>query len=152
MRYLASKCLWFLQGLPLLATAGKPLASEPMNTTQSPTADYLVQFGLGLAVVLITVVVLVWVLRRVGQLQSSIGGSLKTVGGLSLGARERIVLVQVGNTQLLLGVAPGRIQTLLVLDTPLEKTSNPQDGELRSKFARHLNSVINKSTDKQDVK
>jgi len=37
-----------------------------------------------------------------------------------MGTRERVVLLQVGETQLLLGVAPGRVQTLHVLDKPLD--------------------------------
>ena len=152
--FLASRILWVLHGVPLVATAGEPITSTPMptNTMQPLGTGYLVQFGFGLVVVLATVVVLVWLLRRIGQLQTSFGGSLKTLGGLSLGTRERIVLVQVGDTQLLLGVAPGRIQTLYVLDTPLEKASASQESEPRSQFAKRLAIAMRQSLDRQDIK
>lgn len=152
MRYTLSKCFWIIQGLPLLATAGESVISETADKMPSPAADYLVQFGLGLVVVLMTVVALVWILRRVGKLQTSFGGSLKTLGGLSLGARERLVLVQVGDKQLLLGVAPGRIQTLHVLDTPLEKTLGLQDGQLRDRFSKCLATAMQKDLDQEDAR
>ena len=53
-----------------------------------------------------------------------------------MGPRERIVLLEVGETQLLIGVAPGRIQTLHVLASPVD-VSQPHNAP-RSSFARHL--------------
>ncbi len=79
----------------------------------------LVQVTLGLLLVLAMIVGIAWLLRRYGRLQSAASGSLKIIGGLSIGPRERVVLLQVGDTQLLVGVAPGRVQTLHVLDEPL---------------------------------
>jgi flagellar protein FliO/FliZ len=66
-----------------------------------------------------------WVLKRTGRFQMGAGGGLRILGGLSMGARERVVLLQVGETQLLVGVAPGRLQTLHVLEHPLPGTANP---------------------------
>jgi flagellar protein FliO/FliZ len=154
MKWMTSRFLWVFQGLPLAASAAESIksASTPTETMQPLGAGYLVQFGLGLLVVLMTVVALVWVLRRVGQLQTSYGGSLKTLGGLSLGARERVVLIQVGDTQLLLGVAPGRIQTLHVLDTPLIKTSGHRNGESEGQFAKRLASAMKIGPGKQEFK
>jgi flagellar protein FliO/FliZ len=105
------------------------------------SAAYLLQFSLGLVVVLLAVLALAWLLRRVGRLQSSAGGGLRTLGGLSLGPRERAVLVQVGETQLLLGVAPGRVQTLHVLEHPMvadQRSGAPQPGV----FAKRLASAL----------
>lgn len=42
-------------------------------------------------------------------------GPLKIVGGLMLSARERVVLVEVGDTWLVVGVVPGQIKTLHTL-------------------------------------
>lgn len=38
------------------------------------------------------------------------------IGGLSLGLREKVIVLQIGKKQLVLGVTPGRIETLLVLE------------------------------------
>lgn len=74
---------------------------------------------LGLLVVVLLMVTLAWLMRRMGGLTSAAAGSLRVLGGLSMGTRERVVLIQVGETQLLLGVAPGRVQTLHVLEHPI---------------------------------
>ena len=39
-------------------------------------------------------------------------GVMKIVGGVALGPRERIVLVEVGETWLVIGIVPGQIRTL----------------------------------------
>ena len=95
----------------------------PIQITQplSPgvSSGNLVQVTLGLLLVLAMIVGIAWLLRRYGRLQSAASGSLKIIGGLSIGPRERVVLLQVGDTQLLVGVAPGRVQTLHVLNEPL---------------------------------
>lgn len=108
-------------------------AAEQSNTTVERTAvepfstGNLTQLTLGLIAVLVTVVVIAWLIRRVGGLNLSASGPLKVLGGMSMGARERVVLMQVGETQLLIGVSPGRIQTLHVLDKPVttSETARP---------------------------
>ncbi|NHA13359.1 flagellar biosynthetic protein FliO [Thioalkalivibrio sp. XN279] len=58
-------------------------------------------------------------LRRHGGMQRRLPGAISVLSVASIGARERLLLVEVGGRQLLLGAAPGRIQTLLVLDEPV---------------------------------
>ncbi len=57
-----------------------------------------------------------------------------------MGPRERVVLVQVGKQQLLLGVAPGRIQTLHVLDEPVTDATSPTP----SAFVEKLTAALKK--------
>lgn len=91
-------------------------APEPL------AAANLFQLLFGLIVVLIAIGVTAFLLRRLGRLPQG-PGALRVVAGLSLGARERAVLVQVGDKQILLGVAPGRVATLHVLERPVELSS-----------------------------
>jgi len=56
---------------------------------------------------------------QLGARGSDVG--LNVVSVLSLGQRERIVVVQAGEEQLLLGVTSTQITTLHVLETPLKK-------------------------------
>lgn len=81
-------------------------------------AGGLLRLTLGLLLVLGAIAACAWLLRRLGRFPAA-AGRMRVLGGVSLGARERVVLVQVGATQLLLGVAPGRVQALHVLDEPL---------------------------------
>ena len=82
-------------------------------------AGSLLQLLFGLIVVLVAIGVTAWLLRRLGRLPQG-AGALRVIAGLSLGARERAVLIQVGDKQILLGVAPGRVQTLHVLERPVD--------------------------------
>lgn len=98
------------------------------------------QLTLGMLLVLGLILALAWLLKRSGRLQMAAGGGLRILGGLSMGSRERVVLVQAGETQLLLGVAPGRVQTLHVLDRPLQ----PREAEATSGFAEQLGRILSK--------
>ncbi len=102
-----------------VAPAGRAAESVPPNL--SPVAvDDVLQVGLGLVLVVVAIVVAAALVRRFFRLTPGAQGRLRVVCGLTMGSRERIVLLQVGEVQLLLGVSPGRIQTLHVLEQPLE--------------------------------
>ena len=115
--------------------AAAPAAPEPM------AAGNLLQLLFGLIVVLVAIGVTAFLLRRLGRLPSG-GGALRVLGGLSVGTRERAVLVQVGDRQLLLGVAPGRVQTLYVLEHPVD-TGTPSAG-MAEGFAERLAQLMKK--------
>ncbi|MFZ5491910.1 MAG: FliO/MopB family protein [Pseudomonadota bacterium] len=57
-----------------------------------------------------------FVLLKRLQVRGGAGGAIRVLAAQSLGTRERAVLVEVAGRQVLIGVAPGRVQTLLVLD------------------------------------
>lgn len=106
-------------------------------------AGGLIQTTLGLLVVLAVIGGAAWVFKRFGNFQTGVQGKLKIVGGISLSSRERIVLLQVGSQQLVIGVAPGQIQTLHVLDEPLptdnESENTPSfSARLQSAMAKHV--------------
>ena len=101
----------------------------------------LMQSVTGLLIVLATVIGLAWMMRRLGRLQSSAGGALKMLDGMALSTRERIVLVQVGDTQILLGVAPGRVEAVHVLDKPV--VANGRE-VITSKFSTRLKEMLAK--------
>lgn len=121
------------------STSGLPSASP---STDAMSAGYMAQLVMGLLIVLLCIVALAWVAKRFNRLQSTPDGSLRVLGGMSMGARERIVLVQVGTRQLLLGVAPGRINTLHVLDEPLDTVSDAPGSMQTKGFAEKLSAAI----------
>jgi flagellar protein FliO/FliZ len=107
-------------------TSGALKGAAGLGQVQDPLAlTSLWQLTLGMLLVLGLLVAVAWLLKRSGRLQTAAGGGLRILGGLSMGTRERVVLLQVGETQLLVGVAPGRVQTLHVLDKPLESMHSP---------------------------
>lgn len=90
---------------------------------------------LALLLVLGAIFALAWALKRVRGLNSRLGSSLDVIAHVPLGQKERAVLLKVGPTQLLLGVAPGRVTTLYVLPEPLEPpraAATPADTPFRA--------------------
>lgn len=129
-------------------TPAFPAASAKYDTASdsSPVnANRITQLVIGLFVVLICILALAWLARRFNRLQSTPDGSLRLLGGLSMGARERVVLVQVGTQQLLLGVAPGRINTLHVLTETLDSTSGFSVQNSDKGFAEKLSAAITRN-------
>ena len=85
--------------------------------TVSASSNVL-QVVLGLGVVVGTLLVLAWGLKKVSGIQ--IGNRrLKVIATLPLSTRERVALIQVGEKQILLGVAPGRVSLLESFDQPV---------------------------------
>ena len=114
----------------------------PVTGSADPLAfSSLVQLTLGMVAVLALIIGLAWLLKRSGRFQMTAGGGLKILGGLSMGTRERVVLLQVGETQLLVGVAPGSIKTLHVLDKPLVAGNESATGG--NGFAQQLGAMLN---------
>lgn len=128
----------FTTCLPLQAAEEqKPTALGLASDTMG--AGFLLQFTAGLVVVLFCVVALAWLMRRVGNIQSSANGALRVIGGLALGTREKLVLVQVGEAQLLIGVAPGRVEAVHVLKEPVN-TQAPES--VHGGFASRLKEAL----------
>lgn len=82
-------------------------------------SDYFGQILVSLMLVLLIIFVGAWLLRRYGRFASVADGKLSVLGAVSVGQRERIMLVQVGHEQLLIGVTTSRISTLHKLDAPI---------------------------------
>ena len=73
-----------------------------------------------LFLVLGVVLVLAKVVRRARGTGARGAQLLEVLAEVSLGAKERAVLMRVGRTQLLVGVSPGQVNALHVLSDPVE--------------------------------
>jgi len=126
---------------PINVFAAEEKTSTIINTDPM-SGSYLFQLILGLIIVLICIVALAWFAKRMNRLQSSTGSMLKIIGGLSMGSRERVVLLQVGSEQLLIGVSPGRISKLHVLETPLEDEAGNSEKTFAHNLSEKLSTVL----------
>lgn len=106
-----------LFSLPLAGVWADEIADKsPSLLSQSPIGtETLFSTVGGLILVLALIVGLAWAFKRFAHLPKGNGEVVKIIGGASLGPRERVVVVEVNETRLLLGVAPGRVQMLHVL-------------------------------------
>ncbi|KVL57708.1 flagellar biosynthetic protein FliO [Burkholderia territorii] len=75
----------------------------------------VLQTLVGLAVVIGLVFGCAWLARRFGFQPVRRGGPLKVVSSVGLGAKESATIVEIGDTWLVLGVAPGNVRLLHTL-------------------------------------
>lgn len=98
------------------------------------------QLAFGLILVVGLIFLIGYVMRRTGPLAPRGGQQIKLISTLPLGPRDRLLLVDVGGKQLLLGASPGRINTLHAFDEPVaEVTAN---AGMDTEFARTLRSLL----------
>ena len=122
--------------------ADNSFAAEEGRAVISP----LVTLG-KLAVALVIVLSVFWlfarVMRQVQNFQGDMHQGLKIVGALSVGQRERVLVVQAGEEQLVLGVTSTQINTLHVLQKPLQSaTDTAPQGDFRSKLSAALSRQV----------
>ena len=129
---------WLLPSLSMVACL--PLSAAPATDSGlgSGLGAQLAQLGLGLAVVVGLIFLLGYVMRRVGPLAPQGGQHIRLISSYPLGPRDRLALVEVGGEQLLLGISPGRITTLHVLDEPITADTDAGSGD----FARKLQAML----------
>jgi flagellar protein FliO/FliZ len=127
--------------LPWLLAAEEAARGAPGLGITGDGGAYLLQLVLGLMVVVVAIVALGFVLRRIHGLSGGLSSEFRVLGSVSLGSRERMVLVQVGDVQMVVGVAPGRVQTLHVLERPIEVNPAAAKGADPS-FAQRLRTAM----------
>jgi len=114
-------------------------AQERALPSQFLSVGYAGQVIGSLLLVVGCLVGLLLLLRRL-QNTSARGASavLRVVSSVSVGPRERVVLVQAGSQQILLGVAPGAVRTLQVFPEPIVTAPALSDGASVTDFAAVL--------------
>ncbi|MEW7986593.1 MAG: flagellar biosynthetic protein FliO [Candidatus Thiodiazotropha sp.] len=91
-------------------------AQKQLGVNVSPLgADSLLSTVGGLLLVLGIIIGGAWLFKRYAQMPTGGKGMVRVVGGASVGTRERVIVVEVDNQRLLLGVAPGQVRTLHIL-------------------------------------
>ncbi len=143
--------------MPFSVLAAEPVATATTATTattaaapavSSGVAGQLTQLVFGLLLVLGLIFFLAWLLRRVQQAgPAGKGQVIEIVGSRALGPRDRLMLVQVGNEQILLGLSPGNITALHVLKEPVQVPSTEKP---TPEFAQRLLEMLGK--DQKDKK
>jgi flagellar protein FliO/FliZ len=103
----------------------------------------LIQVLLGLVVVLALMAGAAWTLKRMGVAGVGANNVAKVIGGVSVGNRERVVVVEVADQWIVVGVAPGRVNALSTM--PRQETAPMSEGIPGTKnFSAWLKQTIEK--------
>lgn len=117
--------------------------SEDEKLTLSQTIEPSAYFGqimISLVFILMIIFAGAWLLKRFGKVNGIANGQMRVLANMAVGQRERVILLEVGKEQLLIGVTASRISLLHELKEPLEfdDTSAP----LNSAFAQKLQEAV----------
>lgn len=130
-------------GITAACMAAAANAAETVPTTSSSS---LLQVLVGLVVVLGLMAAAAWTLKRFGAAKSAGGTTVRIVGGVSVGNRERVLVVEVADQWIVVGVAPGRVNALATMargEAVPAGTVNP-DANPAKNFSAWLKQTIEK--------
>lgn len=106
----------------------------------------MMQVFVSLAAVLLLFGGIVYVLKRLGGIRTGQGGKMHVLDGVSVGSRDRVLLIQVGEKQVLIGVSPSGISPITVFDEPVisdqEISNNGFSGQLQKQIKSRLNKDV----------
>lgn len=137
IRAVAAVCI--LLAVPALAIADDQAATVAPAIAPVVNGDDILSLAVSLLVVIGSIVAVGWLYSRL-QGKKSIGGELiNIVESRALGPKERIVLVDVADKQLLVGMTATQVQTLHVFDEPISWTAT--DAETGG-FSERLRAAI----------
>lgn len=95
----------------LLALLLLPALAEASDAPGPGLSTYF-QAMLALLFIVALLLGAAWLARKITGGKGFGQGGMKIVGGVALGPRERIVLIEAGETWLVIGIVPGQIRTL----------------------------------------
>lgn len=123
--------------------------ARPAYTPPPPavSSGSIVQIIFSLLLVLAAIVLVTWLLKRMNVAQQGSGNLLKVLGSVAVGQRERIVLIEVNDTCLVVGVGPGQVRTLHTFQKQEDMVRNAdatssQSAEKPKTFSALLSSAL----------
>jgi len=132
----------------LLMAVAASAAGEQRASAMGASA--MLEMLLWLVVVIGFILACAWAYKRLNGGMLAPMGVIKVRSVISVGNREKIALVEVGETQLLVGVTSSQINTLHVFDKPAIELSTHSDNSNnnQSEFAAKLQGFLNKDQNK----
>jgi len=130
---------------PETQTQTKAKAVTLPVTSSTPAVSTSAFFGevmAGLIIVLLMIFALAWMVKRMGAGSFLTNQHMKIVASVAMGTRERVVVLDVGGKQILLGITPQNINTLHVFDEPV--FSELTDNQAPSDFAQKIKYFMQK--------
>ncbi|MFL9923741.1 flagellar biosynthetic protein FliO [Herbaspirillum lusitanum] len=112
------------------------------SSMPSPTGSVFTMM-LGLIAVLAIMAAIAWLFKRAGLTQGLSGNSAaKIIGGVSVGTRERVMVIEVADQWIVVGVAPGRVNALATM--PRQEHAAPANTPVGAGFSSWLKQTMDK--------
>jgi flagellar protein FliO/FliZ len=128
----------FAPAILLLASAVSR-ADTSVPATSPSMGESLAQLLFGFAIVIALIFASLWLLKRLSAPRGQAAGLLKVIAATAVGPRERVVVVELGDSWLVLGVAPGQVTSLHQLPRVANVTPPPAtEGDFASWLKKTL--------------
>jgi flagellar protein FliO/FliZ len=130
-------------GAKALNTVNSPhLAAIPVAPSSS-TSSLTMLFGL--ALVLGLIICVAWLLKRSGLTPvMNASAAARVVGGVSVGNRERVVVIEVADQWIVVGVSPGRVNALATMPKQESPPVSPNAAPVAKNFSSWMKQTIEK--------
>lgn len=143
MRVFLTLFIFFSEQLFAEEVAANIPAVDPVSSS------YLLKLVFAMVFILLLIFGLVWLMKKMQLTQHSQNGLIQIISAISVGQRDRIALIQVGEEQLLLGLTPGRIEKLHTLKSVVKVDMKKIDNE---SFGNKFNQLLNRdNTNSRDT-
>lgn len=122
--------------LPLAAMASANAAGVRQGPVPVGPGD-LLNVGTGLVLVIAAILLCGWLYTRTQKLRGGASDLIRIIASQPLGTKERVVLLQVADQQLLVGMTSTQVQTLHVFEQAIALPEAPTEG-----FAERLRAAV----------
>lgn len=132
-----------LSPLPLCLTALPLPVLAANDAAPGVSSGSFLQAFIGLFIIVALLIATAWLARKLTGGRGFGEGGMRLIGGITVGPRERIILVEAGEHWLVIGIVPGQIRKLHTLP----KGAFPEPGLLPAgtpPFAHWLKGVIDR--------
>ncbi|WDZ98031.1 flagellar biosynthetic protein FliO [Herbaspirillum sp. WKF16] len=142
--FLGAHFLLLNQAWAQAATGGAGSAAPALGGASLPSSTGSVfTMLLGLIAVLALIAGVAWLFKRLGLTQNLAGNAAaRVIGGVSVGTRERVMVIEVGDQWIVVGVAPGRVNALTTM--PRQEVAATQQAAGAPAFASWLKQTMDK--------
>ena len=123
-----------------------PVYGQGISSDSAVNAsDSVMQMLLGLIAVLAMIFAVVWLLKKVGYQGYQNNNHMKIKACLPLSTKEKLMLVEIGKQQLLIGVGPGFVNHIADIDDEVEMVTDKEKSQVGATiFADKLKAIISK--------
>lgn len=129
-------CTFIIAESPIaLHAAENGTITEPLSSSHA-----IIQMLFGLAIVLAIFISMAWLLRRFGRDNFQTNKIFRTIGTMSVGTRERLLLIEVSGEQFVLAVSPGSVTKIHHFDQPITLAEQTT----KSDFAEKLKTLMDR--------
>lgn len=135
--------------LTIIALLFLPSLAAAANSAATDIGSNLLQLVFGFALILALLFASLWLLKKLSLPRGAAGDMVRVVSAAAVGQRERVVLVDVGEKRLVLGVAPGQVSLLDTQPIPAGTSRSAQDNAAAiPPFSQWLKQTLTRQNEK----